>query len=233
MKRATGVLLVAGGLSIFATVLIALLMVPSWAGLALPCLFGLVLGEVLLFGGFAWIEWFVGRAPHAFLRLGLSAVISIAALAICAISIAFFVMPLAGLGFFAALQVLVLLLLLMVLGCGAVILLGRGALERDGETRLSVSVNEERANALEEAASSCGSKEIAAALAGVADDIRFLDSSIEVPADKTIDGSIKEICLLAQGCPQDSNALEVAIRDLEGIVKVRKGEAAVRQRGGF
>lgn len=230
MKLLTKALLASGAACILATLVIALLLVPAWVGLTLPALLGIIMGELILFAGFAGIEQIAGRFSQSFLRLGLGGIVSISAMAAILISAAFFTMPLTVLGVFLSLQALVLLFL--GLGTAAVILLAR-RLGADAGSRLLFMANEERVNALSRAATVCRDDAMAGCLKMAADDVRFFDASIEVPADMAIQECVNRIEGLSQGRTGESSELGEQIHALQKAIEARKGEAAIRQRGGF
>lgn len=70
MNRRAKVFLIIGAVSILVTLLVALINITVWDGVALPAVLFLLLAELVLFGGFALIERLAEKTAQVFFRAG-------------------------------------------------------------------------------------------------------------------------------------------------------------------
>lgn len=238
MSTSDKALLGIGVLCMLATIVIVLLVCPPMTPMAFVAMFGLIWAELVLFGGMYFLRRYASPEPSIFVRVGGSFVILVFAIAAFAVSSVFF--PLSSLlipQFFAVQVMLAALLVCIIL---VILFLEKRFRASDRAVSAGISYVTKRSAQISACARMCADPDVKQRLERCADDLKFMDSTIQVQADFEIDERVESIRSDLEACRSESfdsaqlmTALSAEVRELELAIAARKDDAAVAKRGGF
>lgn len=232
------ILLGLGALCILATIAVVLLINPTWTPTSVIATIGLMWAEVILFGGCFFLKKQAPPGSSVFLRVGASFVVVVAAVASFLVSAAFFPLPSVMIPWFFAIQ----LILLVALVCIVLLIVFFEKRFRSSDEKATAGIARvaQRSAQVSAYAKACMDPDLKQRLERCADDLKFMDSTVQVEADAEIDKKIDLIYAdLSANSPEGSDrnlpiaALTIDIQDLERAIAVRKDEATLAKRGGF
>lgn len=220
---------------IVVTAIVVALINPIWTPMSIASFLGLVWAEVILFGG---LHFLGSRAPagsSVFLRIGGSFVIIAGAAASFIISVIFFPMPMIMIPGFFAIQVALLAGIVTIVL--VIFFLEKRFRASDEKAKEGISYIAQRSMQVAVCVRECTNPELRRRLERCADDLKFMDTTVQVQADSDIDTAINAIQANLSACNhEEADEMQALVSDVKGLelaIASRKDEAALSKRGGF
>lgn len=225
-------LAVIGASCIIATALIYLLLVPDIPGsidFLIPSLTVLILAELMLFGGIAIVISLKRQADSILMVAGSISLMCICSVALFATGLIFISAPMAMLGIFLSICLLVIFLYAM--GFVAFFFINKRLRKIESNETQLIEANLARASKLKNAAECCTDLNLRSQLLRVSDDIRYSDAAVCISEDVAMDECIDMLCdALKAG---DVAAARESADDLIRIERNRKEKTTLIKRGGM
>lgn len=258
LDRRTSALLIAGGITVLATVLVFALIIPIWFLFSIPSLVGMVAAEAIFFAGLILVGQQADHLDPVFFRSGFITWLGICCGTEFVVSLLSVFLPTILMPWYWAIQIVILVAL--VIGCGAIWLLSTHFAVDDFAVMRNVSNGKARAETLRILAAKCPDALTKQKMLKFADDIGYADNTEESTEGSQIDRLISEISQNIMLLENEENAshgnepsvekspteqirdsqkteageaLKDQLTELSTAIEERKAQTKIAKRGGF
>lgn len=230
MNRRSITILISGIITLFVTIVIAALCIDDWSGLTGWAFSSMLLSEIILFGGFIFVERIAERTEQIITRSALYVLFSVYAIINIPVSVLYIAFFKEATTSFVIIEVILLaVVIIAVLIC---LVTSKSINQSNEMTMNNVLSVESMIERLSKLADSNQCEKYSSALKKAGENLRFTDVSVIVPEDEEIDKAISAIEIDVTG---DNEITEEVLNGylvrLNSLIAKRKIAASFSKKG--